>query len=295
MGILARIALPVIAAAGLLAAAGLGGFLSITLEIYSRVASEPGVAVTRNAAYGPGPRQKMDVYAPSGSVNSGRPAVLFIHGGSWKSGDKAMYGFVGSALASRGYLTVVANYRLYPEAMFPTFIEDAAAAYAHIATNFKQAREHGIVLMGHSAGAHSAAMLALDARYLERAGAGLSKPRALVGLAGPYAFDPTTWPSTKDVFASAPSANAARPVAFAGAHAPPALLMHGLADETVKLYNTRDLAAALGKAGTLVEHVEYEGLGHFGIVQALARGFRWRAPVLERVTLFLDRLSTLSR
>lgn len=295
MRIFFRLLLQAAAVTALLALLAPGRSVSIALQIYSRLSADPGVAVARDVAFGPRPRQLMDIYTPASpsASDSRRPVVLFIHGGSWKSGDKAMYGFVGTALAARGYPTTVANYRLYPDAMFPDFIEDAASAYSYVAANMEQARQHGIVLMGHSAGAYNAAMLALDTRFLDRIGQALPRPRALVGLAGPYAFDPTTWPSTKDVFASAPSADAARPVAFAGPHAPAALLMHGLEDETVKLYNTRDLATALSAAGVRVETVELAGLGHFGIVQALARGFRWRAPVLERVTLFLDRITAI--
>jgi acetyl esterase/lipase len=261
--------------------------VSGVLKVYSRITVLSGVQVQREVSFGPHPRDRLDIYNPSSGAAKG-PIVLFIHGGSWRSGEKDMYGFVGAALAAHGLTTIIPNYRLYPEVMFPGFITDSARAYAFAARSTPGAHARGIVLMGHSAGAYIAAMLALDARYLEREGPGLPKPTAFVGLAGPYAFDPTTWPTTKDIFFSAPSADEARPVAFAGAHAPPALLMHGLADETVKLYNTRDLATALQRAGVAVEKAELQGIGHFGIVLALARGFRWRAPVLERVVGFVQ-------
>lgn len=261
--------------------------VSALLKTYSRLAADSGVTIARDVVFGTHSRDRLDIYQPSDRSGRG-PIILFIHGGSWKSGDKGMYGFVGAALARRGFTTVLPNYRLFPDVMFPSFIEDAARAYAHAVRTIPNAKERGIVLMGHSAGAYIAAMLALDLRHLDRVDAALPPPAALIGLAGPYAFDPTTWPTTRDVFVSAPSADAARPIAFVGAHAPPALLMHGLEDETVQLYNTRDFASALDRARIRVEKVELEGLGHFGIVQAFARGFRWRAPVLEKVVGFVQ-------
>lgn len=263
--------------------------MSSVLAAYSRIASDSGVAVERGLAYGPNARHRLDVYRPASGGDAG-PIVLFIYGGGWKSGERSMYGFVGSALAARGITTVIADYRLYPETPFPGFVEDGALAYAWVARSLAMPRGRPIVLAGHSAGAHTAALLALDRGYLDRLDASLPRPVALIGLSGPYAFDPTTWPSTQDVFA--PAANApdtARPVTFASNEAPPTLLMHGLDDETVRLFNMRELAAALTKAGVPVEALELKGLGHFGVVQAMARGFRWRAPVLERMVAFIEK------
>jgi acetyl esterase/lipase len=144
--------------------------------------------------------------------------------------------------------------------------------------------------MGHSAGAYIAALLALDRSYLSRYGMDAPPPAALIGLAGPYSFDPTTWPTTKKIFTrAAGSPDAARPVAFARAGAPPALLLHGLDDETVELYNTRDLAAALKKAGNEAQTIEYPGIGHVGLVLAISTPFRWRAPALDNMVDFIDR------
>lgn len=286
---MSKLSLAVVLIASLAAIAwitGVGAGMSLALSLYSRLASVGAGTVERDVAYGEGPRHRLDIYNPSGGEAKG-PIVLFLYGGSWGSGDKAMYGFVGAALASRGLTTVIPDYRLYPEVRFPEFIDDAARAYAYVARSVPHAAERGIVVMGHSAGAHIAGLLAFDRSYLDRLATGAPRPLALVGLAGPYAFDPTTWPATKDIFATAPSGDAARPVAFAGPHAPPSLLMHGLADNTVKLYNMHELGAALAKAGVRVEQVELKGIGHFGIVLALGRGSRWRAPVLERVVEFI--------
>jgi acetyl esterase/lipase len=110
-------------------------------------------------------------------------------------------------------------------------------------------------------------------------------------LAGPYAFDPTTWPSTRDVFVGTTNPDQARPVAFVHGGAPPALLMHGLDDDVVRLWNMQTLTAALRQAGTEVQALELDGIGHLGIVTAIAAPLRWRAPVLEQMVDFINRHS----
>lgn len=259
-------------------------------DFLSRLVADGGPSTTTDIAYGKHPRQKLDVYQPSTPCTSG-PIVLFLYGGAWTSGNRGTYGFVGSALAARGITTVVPDYRLFPEVKFPDFVDDAALAYGWVAKNIAQSgtKARPIFLMGHSAGAHSAALLAYDQSYLTRAGANLPKPAGLVGLAGPYAFDPTTWPSTKDIFSTAKTANSARPVSFVRAGATPALLLHGADDTTVKMFNTRDLAKALQAAGTPVETAEYPGIGHVGLILTLAGPLRWRAPTLADTVSFVER------
>jgi acetyl esterase/lipase len=245
--------------------------------------SDRGVDIEQAVAYGPGPRHRLDVYRPANGQEA-RVVVVFVYGGGWTDGHRDSYRFAGSALAAKGFATVIPDYRLFPEVRFGDFVEDTARAYAWTAGNVAKGRP--IVLMGHSAGAHSAALIGLDRRYLERAGASGARPIGLVGLAGPYAFDPTTWPTTKDIFAGA-NPDDARPVFFANRAAPPALLMHGLKDDTVKLHNSRDLAAALQSNGTEASLFEFRGIGHIGLVTALAWPLRWRAPVLARTIEFL--------
>src|SRR5450432_2973104 len=83
--------------------------------------------LTADLTYGPLPRQKLDIYTPTAAPPAaGWPVVVFFYGGSWNSGERAEYKFVGEALASRGVLTLVADYRLYPEVRYPGFLEDSA-------------------------------------------------------------------------------------------------------------------------------------------------------------------------
>jgi acetyl esterase/lipase len=264
-------------------AIGLPNFVSL----YSVLVSERDVSVQAGVSFGPAARHRLDVYRPK-SGDAGGPVALFIYGGNWRTGDRATYGFVGAALASQGITTVVSDYRLFPEAPFPGFVEDAARAYAWVEANIATASgaRRPIVVIGHSAGGYNAAMIAFNERYLAAAGAS-SRPAGLIGLAGPYSFYPTKHPPTKDIFATATSDDEPRPVAFVRSGAPRSLLMYGLKDETVKIENLRDMTAALQAAGTPVRALEFESIGHVGLVVAISRPFRWRAPVLKEMVEFV--------
>jgi acetyl esterase/lipase len=259
------------------------------IAAFSKTVSERSGAVEQNIAYGPLDRQRLDVYHPTHD-NPNKSVVMFIYGGSWRDGQRDMYGFVGAALAARGFNAVIVDYRLFPETRFPGFVEDAALAYRWVARRFAGNCGRPIVVMGHSAGAHIGALLAYDRSYLDRLDPGLGHPVGFIGLAGPYAFDPTTWPTTREIFAQIASPDIARPVAHAAVGGPPALLIHGLDDQTVNPIASETMEAALRAAHTPVELYAAEGLGHVGVVQAIAWPFRWRAPVLDRVTDFLAHL-----
>src|SRR5271166_4009108 len=135
--------------------------------VLNALAPRDGVAVSSDIPYGDGPRRVLDVYAPRSS-GTPAPVVVFFYGGNWDSGTKAMYRFVGAALAARGVLTVIPDYRLYPQVRFPDFIYDAAAAVAWTRENAAQfgGDPHQLFLMGHSAGAQIATLVALDSTYL---------------------------------------------------------------------------------------------------------------------------------
>ena len=125
--------------------------------------------LTQNVPYGDDPRQRLDIYQPRGTAPAnGYPTVVFFYGGAWNRGDRADYRFVGEALASRGILAILADYRLYPQVRYPDFLRDSAAALAWAHANAPQrgGDPKRLFVMGHSAGAYNAAMLALDARWL---------------------------------------------------------------------------------------------------------------------------------
>jgi len=263
-------------------------------RIFNVAASERGVAVRQGLSYGPDARHRLDIYeAPAGCAQ--KAAALFFYGGGWRDGAREIYRFVGTALAAHGVTTVIPDYRLYPRARFPDFMEDAARAYDGVFAHLPRQDRNPVVLMGHSAGAHIAALLTLDRSYRARFAPGAPAPAGLVGLAGPYAFDPTTWDSTREIFATAAkNPDKARPVAHVGrAAAPPSLLLYGLADETVARANGHDFARALTDAGASARLIEYADIGHVGIVTAIGRGLRWRAPVLRDALRFIRDLPNL--
>ncbi len=281
-----------LASAAFAAFAGNGSVTAGMQKFYSAVVSETsGISIQRNIAYGPHGRHRLDIYEPSNGDNAG-PIVIFLYGGGWKRGQRGIYGFVGAALASRGLTTIIPDTRLYPEVQFPAFVEDAASVYAWTWRSFLLHKENKrpIVLAGHSSGAHMAALLALDRGYLTRAVPNAPRPAAFVSLAGPVAFDPTTWPSTKKIFSSVSNPDTARPITFAGAGAPRSLLMHGLEDTVVRLWNTRRMAKALTASGVSVRTIEYPGIGHIGLITAVSRPLRWRAPVLQDMVDFIRAL-----
>lgn len=242
----------------------------------------------RDIAYGPHPRHRLDVYRPDRKA-PGAPVVVFVYGGSWNSGSKDDYSFAGRALASRGYTTVVFDYRLVPEIRFPAFIDDCAVAirwtHDHIAAHGGDPRR--IALVGHSAGAYNAAMAALDPHYLAAVGLGRRTLRAAALLSGPYDFLPLDADATIAAFSSAPDLARTQPIRFVRPDAPPMLLATGDADDLVYPRNTYALAGKLRQAGATVEQKTYKGIGHPGILLALSLPFRDRAPVLDDIDAFL--------
>jgi acetyl esterase/lipase len=258
-------------------------------RIFNLVASESGVTVREGLSYGPDTRRRLDVYeARSGRAENA--VVLYLYGGGWRDGAREKYRFLGTALAARGVTTLIPDYRLYPSARFPDFVDDAACAYNWA---FAHLDRRPVVLMGHSAGAHIAALLALDPSYRARFAPRAPAPAGFIGLAGPYAFDPTTWGWTSDIFAPAASQpDKARPVAQASRPgAPPSLLLYGLNDDMVARFNGQEFAHALTRAGASARLIEYGDIGHVGIVTAIGRGLRWRAPVLRDALRFIRELS----
>jgi len=246
----------------------------------------PGGEV-RDVAYAAGPRHAMDIYLPA-KGETAPPVVVFFYGGGWRSGDRATYRFAGRSLAACGALTIIPDYRVWPETGFPGFLEDAAAA---VAAARETARRYGgdtsrLFLMGHSAGAYIAMMLALDPAYLAAAGGDQRTALAgVIGLAGPYDFLPLEDPVLEEIFA--PVGPRTQPITFAANASAPLLLATGASDTTVYPANSQRLAAKVretgGRAGTIV----YPGIGHIGLLAAFAAPLRFLAPVRADVCRFL--------
>ncbi|MFL5336413.1 MAG: alpha/beta hydrolase [Geminicoccaceae bacterium] len=248
-----------------------------------------GYTVQRDLAYGPDPRQRLDLYVPDGAAVD-QPLLVFFYGGNWQSGSKDLYRFVGQAFASRGYVTAIPDYRLYPQVRYPAFIGDGAAAVTWLIAHPEVAGRRKVVLVGHSAGAYIAAMLALDRRWLGRHTTGpCARIAAMAGLAGPYDFLPLNDATLEDIFGPGPTSPDSQPVNHVTAGDPPMLLATGSDDGTVRPRNSETLARRLRDAGVPAELVVYDGVGHVEIVAALAAPLRFLAPVLDDVDGFLRR------
>jgi acetyl esterase/lipase len=186
-------------------------------------------------------------------------------------------------------VTIVADYRLTPEVTFPGFVEDVAAA---VRWAVDHAPDHGgdpsrIVMVGHSAGAYNAAMVALDPRYLKAVGVDRSRIKAFAGLAGPYYFPNLDGPVLSKTFAGAPDNKIYQTIDYASAGSPAAFLVAGDADKTVRPRNTERLAEALKTAGVEVESHLYPGQSHADVLLNLSRTFRGRSPQHGQLTGFL--------
>ena len=245
-----------------------------------------GYTVERDLAYGPNARQKLDLYVPEDAAPEA-PLLVFFYGGNWQSGSKEPYQFVGQAFASRGYVTAIPDYRLYPEVRYPTFIEDGALAIDWLETQPATAGGRKLFVVGHSAGAYIAAMLALDRRWLHEPAQGCGRITGMAGLAGPYDFLPLRDPALMEVFGPGPASPDSQPINHVTTGAPPMLLATGTTDSTVRPRNSILLAERLTTAGGTARLIEYPGLGHIQIVAALAAPLRFLAPVLDDVDAFL--------
>lgn len=232
----------------------------------------------------------LDIYRPPDPAAT-VPTIIYWYGGSWQDGKREQYIFLAVELARQGFNVVVPDYRKYPEVTWPAYVEDAAAAFAWTHANI--ARFGGdpdrIIAMGHSAGAHSVAILAADARYLAAHGLSPRNMKGAMGLAGPYNFTPSSRTLTR-VF-DGPPFDKMQVENFVDGDEPPMVLLHGADDSTVSLRNQRTLAEALEKAGVCHRTRVYPGYGHIGIVGA----FTWAydsEPVVPDVIRFARALDT---
>ena len=239
--------------------------------------------------YGEGPRRRLDLYAPADAGERRPPLMVFFYGGAWNSGRRDDYLWAGQALASKGFVIAIPDHRLAPAHPYPAFVEDGAAAVAKACARAVAlgGDPERLVLAGHSSGAYIAAMLALEPRWLRAAGVDPGRVRAFAGLSGPYDFYPFDVKASIEAFGKAPDPRMTQPVNLDLSAAPPALLVHGGKDRTVRPRNSESLAAALTAAGREVELKLYPELDHKDVALALSRPFRGKAPVLDLMSRFL--------
>ncbi len=268
-----------------------GGLLYqyLPLETFNLFVSkdQASTQIRQNVAYGPDARNVLDIYAPI-SGNGPWPIIVFVHGGSWSSGNKNPYEFVGRALSAQGFLTLVINYRLHPEHPYPAFVEDAALAMDWATRHGAEfgGDQNRVFVMGHSAGAYNAAQAILDKTYLAKLGTNTSAIKAVASLAGPLDFLPLDSAISISVFGKVANLPDTQPINHVRADAPPFLFLHGTADKTCFPKNSINMDKALRAVGATSTLKLYDGVSHVGILLALAKPLRGSAPTLDDVISF---------
>jgi acetyl esterase/lipase len=256
------------------------------VEVLNAITPSWSYAATTNLPFGTDARQSLDVYRPANANHA--PVIIFFYGSRWEGGDKKDFRFVADAFTSKGYVVVIPDYRIYPQVTYPAFVTDGAAAvrwaYDHVAQSGGDPQR--MFLVGHSSGAHTALMLALDAHYLRDAGVPNSSVRGTVGLAGPYDFLPFD-PDIKLIMGPEAVWPDTQPINHVRGDAAPLLLLQGDADDIVGPKNATSLEDKQRAAGGAVTRINYPGIDHYRILLALAAPLRFLAPVLSDVTAWL--------
>lgn len=247
-----------------------------------------------DVAYGAAPRQRLDVYKPLPAVRNGgaaKPLIVFFYGGTWTTGQRASFKFVGEALASRGAVVLIPDYGLSPAFRYPVFVEDSALAVKWALDHAAQlgADPKQVYVMGHSSGGYNAAMVALDARWLDAVGASPQQLAGWIGMAGPYDFLPIENPDAQVAFDWPATPPDSQPLAHASAAAPRTLLVAASKDKLVDpVRNTGQMAAKLRAAGVEVQTREFDDLSHITLIGAVAKPLHWLGgPVLPPLLGFV--------
>jgi len=243
---------------------------------------------SKNVSYGEAEFEALDIYR-SEKPKAGAPVLVFIHGGSWDSGSKGIYKFLAEGFTRSGYDIVVPNYRLYPDAKFPNFLQDNAKAVAHTKASFP---DRQIVLIGHSAGAYNVLMLGLRDEYL--AGAGVDRCAAIagvVGLAAPVGIVPLESERLIEIF---PDRFKGQDAVLNNVSGPsPALFLgHGEKDTTVYPINSTTLAEKVtARGGSAIAKV-YPGQNHIDVVKVISRHFDEDTTLKADIENFIEGLSS---
>ncbi len=246
-------------------------------------------SVQRDVAYGALARNKLDIYSPLEPAPNAA-IVVFFYGGGWDSGKRADYEFVARKIAAMGHFAVIPDYRLYPQVVFPGFVQDGALATAYVLEHAYHitGRNSSVFLMGHSAGAHIAMLVALDDRYLAETGHTTSQLAGAIGLAGPYDFLPLTSARLQKIFPTLQARYDSQPINFVDANDPPVFLGHGNRDKRVLLKNSVNMAEAIMRKGNAVTLRIYPGLSHTGVVRPFISFMNDDKGVLSGISLFLS-------
>lgn len=275
-------ALVAIGAVGLNYAASRNG-PAVLSQIDRFVAGARGAQVKATIQTGAHPQQRLIVWGPEerdpGAVPL--PVLLFSHGGGWENGNPQDYGVVGRQFVGEGFIVVLAGYRLGPDGIYPAMLEDTARAIAWTAEEIAAygGDPERIVVAGHSAGAYNVVMATLEEQWLGRRGLSPDAVAGVIGLAGPYEFVPLKSDYTRAAFGHVERLDATQPLEHIRGDGPPVLLIHGDADATAGIHNSRSLESGLRGAGGRVSTLYLPGIDHIEPIKALAAPWRWREPL----------------
>jgi acetyl esterase/lipase len=254
--------------------------------------------ITRsNQQYGTLERQRLDVYQPKNSTL--RPVIVFTYGGGFKQGSKDEYSFVAEAFSSLGYVTVIYDYRLYPQVTWPVYLEDGALAVAWVS---KEIAKYGgdpnrILIAGHSAGAYITAMLAVNPTYLRAANVPDGTIKAALTFSGPYEF----WNAKQEtnggfigkdiqeVMGPATDAAQTQPINFVTGNAPPFVIVHGNQDDLLTVTQAKAMKTKLEAAKVPVTYLEYP-MAHATTILAMAKPLRGLGSTFMDVRAALEKM-----
>ncbi len=288
---------PLLSAAVLLLASGLSAVAALPaakLAVVNVPAQWFEGEVLSDIEYDRAAGLNLDLYIPPEQADDApAPVVVFFYGGSWQRGRKENYGFLGTAIAERGYLVVIPDYRKFPAVRYPAFVEDGAAAVAWVHARIADygGDPQRIFLSGHSAGAHIGAMLVSDERYLAARQLEASQIRGFAGLAGPYDFTPEAR-TIKQIFGPPARYPLMQTSRFIDGGEPPMLLLYGLEDGLVGPGNLERMEAALEAKGNCYQVIRYPDAGHIGLIRAFTWIDRDRPPAMADMLGYFDLLQT---
>jgi len=262
------------------------------VDLLNTLVSQDGFSVKKDINYGINPRQNLDVYLPK-NVDRDKPVIMFNYGGSWQYGNKNDYLFVAQSFTSYGYVVVIPNYRIYPDAVFPDFLDDTASAVAWVHQNIHSygAGNKNIILIGHSAGAYNSVMVALNKHYMKKAGGSTKWISAVIGIAGPYDFLPIKGKVLNKIFSPTEDQESMEVMSHVRGNAPRMLLLTGLDDRLVLPENSLRLYNGLKEKGNDVTLRTYDGVGHYGIAVGLATAIMWNGHVREDIHRFIEKIT----
>jgi len=254
----------------------------------NKIVPVTGFTLKADIEYGFDESQKLDIYFPLEAAAESR-TIVFIYGASWRNGSRKEFEFVGQTLADAGHTVIIPDYRHYPAVVYPEFINDLVRSLTeldHRAIELLGTELDQIVLMGHSSGAHLAALLSSDDDLLADIELQVI---GLIAIAGQYDLSLSD-AEVQAVFRNVERSSDVRPVDQVTQSHPPTLLIHGSKDKLIPKGHTDRYAEVLKAAQVNVETLYLEKTGHIGSISGLAAPLEARNRYQEKALSFLDSL-----